>query len=390
MNWVRPPGDWLVVFSLVVILHLFTSLLLPRVARGFFGTYLIPPAAWAMLTYLICRLPRQQGLGRRRLRDSLAKIALGAALFQVGLYFAAGFAVGFGQNANAFTPTLLAANSLFVTATLLGTELSRAWLLSRSRRGRGFFRMVFIAFSYTLLSLSPARLPPLQDGLRPVLFFLGTVFIPLFMEHFFASFLSLWGGAFPALTYRGVITAFSWFSPILPNTDWTFNALIGTAVPAVGLAVAGEATAAIPRRTRGKTNLRGWAILSAAVTAVTWFILGLFPARPVVIFGSSMVPALSVGDVAVVVKVDPGSLREGNIIAYQAERGLVVHRISSIYREGGRVFFVTKGDATGHPDDKPVEPHQVAGRVVCVVRKVGWGAIYLKALRNSFGRNSLP
>jgi signal peptidase len=304
----------------------------------------------------------------------------------VGLYFAAGFAVGFGQNANAFTPTLLVANSLFVTATLLGTELSRAWLLGRSRRGRWFFRMIFIAFSYTLLSLFPARLPPLQDGLRPVLLFLGTVFIPLFTEHFFASFLSLWGGALPALTYRGVITAFSWFSPILPNADWTFEALIGTAVPAVGLAIAGEATA----RTRGETSLRGWAILSAAVTAVTWFILGLFPARPVVIFGSSMVPALSVGDVAVVVKADPGSLREGDIIAYQAERRLVVHRISSISREEGRAFFVTKGDATGHPDDKPVEPHQVAGRVVCVVRKVGWGAIYLKALCNSFGQNSLP
>ncbi len=81
--------------------------------------------------------------------------------------------------------------------------------------------------------------------------------------------------------------------------------------------------------------------------------------------GDSMAGTLSDGDVLLVSR-DSGTTRPGEIVVYVDEGGgRVVHRFHAVAPGG---WLLTKGDAAKAPDDRPVPPERVQGRVVGVLR----------------------
>jgi signal peptidase I len=90
----------------------------------------------------------------------------------------------------------------------------------------------------------------------------------------------------------------------------------------------------------------------------------LFVARPVrllVVTGASMRPAMSPGDVAVVVRRMP--VAPGDIACFADGSGLVCHRLVRQAFSG----WETKGDANATPDSRPVSPERVSGKVVFTI-----------------------
>lgn len=85
-----------------------------------------------------------------------------------------------------------------------------------------------------------------------------------------------------------------------------------------------------------------------------------------VVLSGSMEPALSVGDMLIVVPQDNYS--EEDVIVFQRGRGsAVVHRIISI--EGEEI--ITKGDAN-NTCDEPISPSEIKGKVIIVIPFVGY------------------
>ena len=64
--------------------------------------------------------------------------------------------------------------------------------------------------------------------------FIGKTLITSLSINLLATYLSYLGGASASIGYIGILTAFEWFSPILPDPHWTVAALVGTIAPAVG------------------------------------------------------------------------------------------------------------------------------------------------------------
>jgi len=82
--------------------------------------------------------------------------------------------------------------------------------------------------------------------------------------------------------------------------------------------------------------------------------------------GKSMEPTITSADVLVVTRVNPRTLKVGDIIVYEynehkmEERTVTInHRIVEITEEG----FKTKGDAIGAIDDYTVKPSDIVGVV---------------------------
>ncbi len=376
---------WLFVFSLTAGISSLVLQALPRLQGGFLSTYVLQPALWLFLCFVITRLPRCRSLCKARLNPILARLAFGIACFQVYLMLVAGFFDGFGKSPNSFTPFGIAVNAVYAGSGLLGMECSRAWLLNRMLRKPGTFLPVFIAFVFTLISLPFGQLPGSRSTLEGVVRFVGSSFLPLFMENLLASFLAMWGGARASLAYRGVLAAFSWFCPVVPDLNWAMKALAGTAVPAVGLVVVQECCLRWARYGGYRGEQRGsavrWMLGSVAAVILVWFLLGVFPVRPAVIYSGSMRPALEVGDIVIVAKRNPRLLGVGDIISYKAKDSPVqtVHRIVAMRSEGGRVVFITRGDANAR-DDPPVLMENVTGKVILVVPRLGWASIVVRKL----------
>lgn len=79
--------------------------------------------------------------------------------------------------------------------------------------------------------------------------------------------------------------------------------------------------------------------------------------------GTSMLPAVLPGDVVFVRRCDAGAARSGELVLFQREQRLYVHRV--VARDGA--MLVTRGDANPQAD-VPVQPSEFLGRVVRQLR----------------------
>ncbi|MDH6676514.1 signal peptidase [Rhodococcus sp. LBL1] len=121
-----------------------------------------------------------------------------------------------------------------------------------------------------------------------------------------------------------------------------------------------------------------WLLLIAMVgiLALTIVIPRITGSTPFTVLTGSMVPTYPPGTLVVVKPTDAGSLAVGDAITYQWESGktdVVTHRIVSVqYSAKGELRFTTQGDANRVPDERPVVPEQVRGRVWYSVPYVGY------------------
>lgn len=387
-NRLRLSRGWLLVLALTVGCVGFCNLLAPCLFSGFVAAYVAQPIAWMLLfVYVYRRFPRP-GLGKRSLRLKLIKIATGLALCQIYLMVVAGLLDKFGKSPNSFKPSGIVINLIFVASGLLAVEFSRNYLIVNSLRRPSNSVAILAAVFFTGLLLPWKQFPALDSGLETFAQFAGSTLLPVFAENLLASFLCMWGGAWPAIAYRGTLAAFNWFCPVLPNLNWALKTLTGTLVPTVGAVFVYEYCSmnmkGIPGRQKKikPGQAVNWAITSALAVILVWFAIGVFPIRPLVIYSGSMRPTIDVGDVVIVAKRNPRLLHAGEVIAFRVPDSPVptVHRILAARTEGSDRLFTTKGDANANPDSGQALGDNVIGKVVLVIPKAGWASIALREL----------
>jgi signal peptidase len=373
-----------IILGLIAAIYLVINLALPRIGHGFITTYVVQPIIWGGLIFFILRLPHLQPAGKWQLRQDLPKLALIIGGFQVFCLVSGGLFCGFGKSPYSFTPQGILINLIFAGTALVAMELSRAYIINSFSKRHTVLILALVALLFTMLSLPLARFMGLGEPLTTVTF-LGGDGIPLLAENLLACLLAFLGGPIPAIAYRGVLQAFEWFCPILPDLSWGIKALLGTIVPAVGfLAVQTLASGRLriarrERRVRGGSSIVGWTVAGIVVLALLWFSLGLLPFYPSTVAGGSMSPALKLGDMVIASKVSPDVIREGDVIEFRQGEMMVIHRVIEIEESGGAKQFITKGDANSVADMDPVSPEQVKGRVILNVPRLGWVTLFFRS-----------
>ena len=379
----NPRYNWWLVLGLLAAIYLLINLGLPRLPIDSFAkTYVVQPILWGLLAWAILVLPKYRTAGGLRLKTAIIQLALMIGFFQVVLYVIGGLFSSFGRSPYSFTPTGILTNLVFVGSMLVGMELSRAWLINRLGKKHTFLALAFVAVLYTVLALPLARITGLRPELGSITYVNSTV-LPTLAESMLASLLALLGGPLAAIAYRGILQAFWWFCPILPDLAWVFRGLIGVVVPIVGLAVANTLRASRQRHRQAKReregSLAGWVVTTIVAVAIIWFAVGLFPVQPTTIISGSMRPTLEVGDVVIIAKVSADTIKPGDIIQFREAEGVTtVHRVVEIREIEGKRVFITQGDANSEPDANPVIPENVAGKAVFDIPKIGWAAIAVK------------
>lgn len=87
------------------------------------------------------------------------------------------------------------------------------------------------------------------------------------------------------------------------------------------------------------------------------------------VVSGSMEPEIPVGSVVYVKQVEPSTLKVGDVVAYQDESGVVVHRVTTNRTSIGEL--VTKGDANNVEDFSPIPYNAVLGRAEVHIPYVG-------------------
>jgi signal peptidase len=151
------------------------------------------------------------------------------------------------------------------------------------------------------------------------------------------------------------------------------------------LALSLRAAAARPgvRVVRGILRFFGFTAAGLAAGIAIALIAPLaFGAKPLVVLSGSMEPTLGTGDVTVVRTVAPLDARPGDIVTFRdpadADR-LITHRVRSMKVDGGRVTFVTRGDANDGSERWRVPADGEIGRVAYRIPELGWALMYAKS-----------
>jgi signal peptidase I len=122
-------------------------------------------------------------------------------------------------------------------------------------------------------------------------------------------------------------------------------------------------------------------VLLLAVVGLLVVLPRLTNGAAMTVLTGSMAPDLPVGSVVLVRKVDPASLRPGDVATYQQADGpnLITHRIVAIDKTTTPISFTFRGDRNPVPDPQPVPASAIRG-------KVWFDVPYLGTLRERLGR----
>jgi len=379
---VQPRRAGWIIIALLAGIYLAINLGLSQAVGAFAGTYVLQPLLWWLLAGAILVLPRYRTAAKLKDKSAIIQLALMIGFFQILLYIVGGLFSSFGKSPYSFTPTGILTNLFFVGSMLIGRELSRAWLINHLGSRHTFFALALVALLYTLLSIPLTQIAGLKPQVESISFINSTL-LPSLAENLLASFLALLAGPLPAIAYRGMLQAFWWFCPILPDLPWAFKGLIGTALPIIGLVVVNSFYSLQPRHRQAKRaregSLAGWVVTTVFCVAIIWFAVGLFPVHPALVGSGSMRPTMDVGDIVIIAKMPADVVKLGDIIQFRRpEKVTMMHRVVEIQEVGGSKLFITKGDANDEPDADPVIPENVVGKAVFNIPKIGWVAIVVK------------
>ena len=378
---------------MMLALFLTVYIVLTLFRPGGLMAYALPSMCWAIIAlatlYVTGGLQKIRSWTNRR----ITLMALLAAAFQIFILIDAGLINKFGKSPMSFTPTGIAINLTLVTTTLLGTEFSRAYLTKNLKRKNPTVTLAAVTLLYTFANVSILVLINFQD---PLIYtkFLGESFLPTLTENLLATYLALISGPLASLAYRAPLQAFQWFSPILPDLPWGYQSLIGVMTPTIGFIAINMATTqrdlrkariptekrSAPKLRKSQSSMKGWLAISIFLVLTVWTSTGLLGFYPTIIASGSMRPTLDVGDVSIVIPVNPSQIQVGDIIQYVQEGEMTLHRVHDIHQTEGARLFITKGDDNPIPDSDPVFPAQIKGKLIFSLPKIGWISIYTKTV----------
>ena len=385
---------WYIIIAFIAAIYLLLNYVF---STGFVEVYIIRPIMWIMLaliTFLIAREEGQNIIIFKKIRKwTLGKTPIHAGLMLGGFYIAiliiVGILFGFGKSPYSFTLTGISVNIFFIISFLLGSELSRSYLLKKFTNSRKYttISLVVITILFLIISIKSEKFSLLLFN-NPVesLEFIGSILIVTLAIQLLATYLCYLGGATASISFLGTIMVFEYFSPILPNPHWTILGLVGTITPALGFIILQESINPFierkkTKRRKSQSSGHGWTIVAIFTVILVFFSYGFLGVTPKVIYSGSMQPTYEIGDLVITDEIDSSQIKTGDVIMFVRNNITVMHRVEEIFQdENGVNMFIVKGDANDDPDPIPVQSYQILGKAIYNIPKIGWIQIFIRDL----------
>jgi signal peptidase len=379
---------WVLLSAWMLVVFLLSSFVIPGVFSPEVELYMAQPLLWLSMAGLAVwlRLREGEGLALLAKRDLILTGAMIGAI-QVAVSVLLGVVLGFGNSPYSRQVLWVLLNLWYAGALLVGLETAR-WYLGVSAGRKSQALGFFLAWLLPLILMIPVgkygQLAQTGSAFRAI----GQTFLPGGAESLLAASLAMAGGPLASIAYRGVMLAFEWISPILPDLPWMAAAFVGVLVPVVGLLLTGQSDEPAPVKVEQtakkpgseRASVTSWLLVGMLAVGLIWFNTGALGVRPSLISGNSMNPALYPGDVVVTGEMQPQALQVGDVIRFPRDGIDVVHRIIAVEEQNGQYVFVTQGDNNNVADD-PVPAELVQGKVIVTIPKIGWvGILFRQAL----------
>ena len=218
---------------------------------------------------------------------------------------------------------------------------------------------------------------------RDTFLLIAVSILPSITENILCTYLGIKEGYKPGIVYLLIINLYKYLMPIVPNPSEYLYSLIFLIIPILLLKkiinwYKSDRTDALEREYyhQRKRTLVIFLPLIICAFCLIYFVSGYFRYYAIAIASNSMIPNIYKGDVVIVDKYFK-DIKQGDILAYNYDNKVVVHRVYKIINTNGEYYIYTKGDANQDYDKYKITQDMFVGIVKAKLPLIGYPTVLL-------------
>ncbi len=295
----------------------------------------------------------------------------------IAILYISGAIFGFYKvivNAKAFLNLVLP-----ITLTIIFSELIRSRLLMQKKR---------IVSIISLCSFIICDIAMLYKALPFATFnffvqFMGGVVFPCIASGILYHYVSTKYGALPVIVYRLLLTLYSVIIPIYPAVPDALLSFLKIVFPITALlfiALLYERRKMSFSRKKARIQTVVSVIALIFMVIYTLLISCQFRFGVIVVATESMTGSIDKGDAIIYEKYDGQAVNEGQVLVFEKNETVYIHRVVKVENIDGQVRYTTKGDANDDNDTGYITTENIIGLTDMTIKYIGHPTLWMRQM----------
>ncbi len=216
--------------------------------------------------------------------------------------------------------------------------------------------------------------------------FMGDILFPCVASGLLYHYVSKRYGAPPVILYRFLMTLSGVLIPVYPSVPAALLSFLKIAFPIIGILFIGllyeRKKESFSRR---KTHIQT-AISAVVIVLMAVYMLLLscqFRFGMIVVASESMTGTINKGDAIVYEEYDGQAIEEGQVLVFEKDKTVYIHRVVGIENVDGQVRYYTKGDANDSNDTGFITRENIIGLTDLTIKYIGHPTLWAREIFNS-------
>ena len=310
-------------------------------------------------------------------KNQVSLLLGGFAAIYILVFYIMGFYFGFYKAPLTFGFTAIMFYIIPLTIVIISSEYIRSKLISQ----KGKFTKAATFISMVLVDLIIYTRVYNVKNLNDFLEIIGFVLFASISCNLLYNYISNRYGDKPVIVYRLITVLYAYIIPIIPNVYVFFKSFLRMLYPYIMYVILentySKSNFAVAYKDK-KRSILSTAILVSIMAAVTMLISCQFRFGILVIGSESMTGAINKGDAVVYEQYKEQKLDEQQVVIFEKDDILVVHRIIRIKNVNGEYRYYTKGDANQKEDDSYITSKDIVGVTKFRIQYIGYPSLWMR------------
>lgn len=372
----------ILILEIILLIFLLFNSFVFKMANVYVVTALLVP--FLILTIVLMGFEKENF---RNKKDVLLNIIICLLIYYFVTYFL-GLFTGFIRTSYSLSFINIIKNIFPVILLIVVSELLRYELFTKSKGNIPCFAIGYVVFVLIDVNLSV--------HMYDVTSYLGLtkmiclVVFPSVTKNILLIYLTQKVGYANAIVYRLLTDLSTYLLPIFPDFGEYINVLLKTVLPVAIMARLNNMfnyyeLRKIKSSKYNRRKLIIYTLITIALFVIVTLTSGLFTYQALTIGSGSMSPKIEKGDIVILKKVKKSELKtinKGDVLVYNHDDKIIVHRVVEILNANGQTSFITKGDNNDTKDSWVIKEDEVIGTVKLKIKYLGMPTVALNELLN--------
>lgn len=305
------------------------------------------------------------------------------ALVYLTLYYLTGIKFGFYSNPYKLNVKNLFAVIIPIVAIIVCTEIVRHVMVAQKSK----LATVLCYFSCIIAELLMVSNLSAVKSFGQFMNLIAGALFPALIANLLYNYLSSRYGLYPNLVYRLITTLYLYVIPIRSGISDAMLSFFRILIP-IAIYMFIDALYEKKRKRALQQASRVWRVASAVLTVAVIIIMtgtvmlisNQFRYGALVIATPSMTGELDRGDMVIYESYDEQLISEGQVIIFEKDGTVIVHRVIDIEIINGEMRYYTKGDANEHTDPGYITDANIVGLAEGRLEGGGYPTIWMRSL----------